>query len=172
MATGGREGKRQRNSQLTAGRLTHDGDHTTCTNSDRDDSDSDEDSDEQMETADHVDATTNTSQLTTSPNEDTMKKRQRVAMKEVHHTILPDVLHKDGWKKVYDKDKMSTYKALYFNKIGRQLNETEVEHNQWVGEIRVKICEKVEELQARHGVKFKINTLLSKAILYDNRTLF
>ena len=92
-------------------------------------------------------------------------------MNEVHHTILPDVLRKDGWKKVYDKDGMATYRALYFNKSEKQENESDVEHNRRVGQVRSKIREKVVELQESCGVNFKINTLLSKAILYDDQTL-
>ena len=157
--------------QEMSGQPTSDRDHTT--DSDRDSSDSDEDNDEQMETADHVDTTTNTSQLTTPPTGDSntlLKKRRKAAMNEVRNTTLPDVLRIDGWKKVYDKDRKSTYPALYFKKIERQPSETEIRHNQRVGEIRVRIREKVEAVQERHGVRFKINTLLSRAILYDDQT--
>ena len=158
VAIGGKGDRIQESSQLIPGQPTSDRDHTT--DSDRDSSDS-EDNDEQMETADHVDTTTNTSQL---------KKRRKAAINEVRNTTLPDVLRIDGWKKVYDKDRKSTYPALYFKKIERQPSETEIRHNQRVGEIRVRIREKVEDVQERHGVRFKINTLLSRAILYDDQT--
>ena len=164
VSTGGTEDS----SQLVPGQPTHDKDHTT--DSGRDDPDSVENNDKQMdlETAGHhVVTTTNTSQRILT--EEDIKKRRRSAMDEVHHTILPEVLRRDGWKKVYDKDETPTYRALYFNKIERKQNEEEVEHNRRVGEVRVRIREKVKELLAsKPDVNFKTNTLLSRAILYDD----
>ena len=165
VAIGGKGDRIQRSSQLISGQPTSD-----STDSGRD---NDEDNYKPMETTDHVNTTANTSQLTTPPNEDNtalLQERREVATMEVRKTILPNVLREEGWKKVYDKDGKSTYSSLYFKKIERQQSEPEIKHNQRVGEIRVRIREKVEELQARHGVKFKVNTLLSKAILYDDQT--
>ena len=166
VSTGGTEDS----SQLVPGQPTHDRDHTT--DSGRDDPDSVENNDKRkdLETAgQHVDTTTNTSQRLPTEDIKKAKNHRKRAMDEVHQAILPKVLCRDGWKKVYDKDEMPTYRALYFNKIERKPNESEVEHNRRVGEVRVSIREKVKELQAsKPDINFKNNTLLSRAILYDD----
>ena len=142
------------------------------------------DDNDQMDTDDNVNTTGNTPQSTSPPVEhgpevqnnpssssssssSSISQRTQFARKQVHEVILPEVLRPDGWKKVYDKDSKLTYQALYFGIIERQPGEDENAHNQRVGRIRETIREKVITLQRQHGVEFKINSLLSKPILYN-----
>ena len=96
------------------------------------------------------------------------------AMKKVHNVVVPRVLridHDDGWKKVYDKDKKLTYRALYFNTIPKHQNEDDTAYIQRVGKIRTTLAEAVEELKGNCDVNFKFNSLLSKPFIYDEPTL-
>ena len=92
------------------------------------------------------------------------------AMNKVHNVVVPRVLRIDqdnGWKKVYDKDKKLTYRALYFNTIPKRLNEDDTAYIQRVGKIRTTLAKAVEELKGN----FKFNSLLSKPFIYDEPTL-
>ena len=92
------------------------------------------------------------------------------AMNKVHNVVVPQVLridHDDGWKKVYDKDKKLTYRALYFNTIPKDQNEDDTAYIQRVGKIRTTLAEAVKELKGN----FKFNSLLSKPFIYDEPTL-
>ena len=115
-----------------------------------------------------------TSQSVTSPSSDPSllgSKQREVAMEKVHKNILPTVLKPLGWKKVYDKDLKITYRALYFNVIEKQPNEDDISHIRRVGRIRERICEEADRLKKQYGVNFKINSLLSKPLLYDEEAL-
>ena len=164
-------------------RSTPDGQHDTNLEGEDDSDISSEDDDiDQMDTDDNVNTTGNTPQSTTStPVEhgpeaqnnpsstpsSSLKSRAQFARKRVHEVILPEVLRPDRWKKVYDKDSKLTYQALYFGVIPRQPGEDENAHNRRVGRVRESIREKVITLQEQYGVEFKINSLLSKPILYN-----
>ena len=175
MSTGGTERKRQKERELPQGQQTLD--RYMVAYSDNDDTESEEDDDNQMEGDDHMDSTESTSQSMTSPSaQNTLsllgsKKDREGAMEKVHTHILPSLLKPLGWKKVYDKDLKITYRALYFNTIEKKLNENNTSHIQRVGKIRERIREEADKLKMKHGVNFKINSLLSKPILYDEQAL-
>ena len=138
------------------------------------------DDNDQMDTDDNVNTTGNTPQSTSPPvghgpeaqkNPSSSSKSRTpsdAAREHVHQVILPEVLRPDGWKKVYDKDSKLTYQALYFGIIQRTPGEDENTHNRRVGRIRETIREKVITLQQQRGVEFKINSLLTKPILYND----
>ena len=58
------------------------------------------------------------------------------AMNKVHNVVVPQVLSKDKWKKVYDKDKKLIYRALYFNIIPKYPDEDPTDYIQRVGGVR------------------------------------
>ena len=166
VSTGGVEHKRQKKRQLPPGQQTLDRFLATDSVSDDTESDGNDDGDEHMDSS--------TSQSVTSPSSDPSlsgSKQQEVAMEKVHKNILPTVLKPLGWKKVYDKDLKITYRALYFNIIEKQPNEDDISHIWRVGRIRERICEEADKLKTQHGVNFKINSLLSKPLLYDEEAL-
>ena len=72
---------------------------------------------------------------------------------------------------MHDKDMKITYRALYFNTIEKKRNEDDTTHIQRVAKYREIIRKKVEELKSDQGVNFKINSLLSRPLLYDPATL-
>ena len=166
VSTSGKEDKTQLNGQSSASQPTLIGGYNIESDSENDDTESEDDDDVQM---DVLDATQNTLPPTTPPEAHNSKKKARkMAMNEVHCKILPQLLYRDHrWKKVYDKDLKSTYRALYFNIMERKPNEDEITHYRRVGEIRERICEAVKLVREQHNVNFKINSLLSKPILYD-----
>lgn len=98
-------------------------------------------------------------------------KARQEAMNHVHKFILPSLLGQDRWKKVYDKDIKLTYRALYFNIIEQNSDEDELTFVQRVGQIRHKIADEAKKLKEKHHVNFKINSLLSKPFLYDEKAL-
>ena len=166
-------------------RPTSDRQHGTNLESEDDsDTEGEEDDNNQMDTGDNVNTTRNTPQSTSSPVEHSPEVQnnpplsstlspsqlEKATRNDVHKYILPEVLSPDGWKKVYDKDSKLTYQALYFGIIKRQLGEDENAHNHRVGTIREKIREKVDDLQQKRNLSFKINSLLSKPILYNEPT--
>ena len=172
MSTSGKEDKTRLIGQLPKDQPINDGHYDTESDSEKGETESEEDNDdEQMETTQPnsvLGFTQNPFQPTMPPEaHNSRKKARKVAMNEVHQRILPDILYPVGWKKVYDKDQKSTYRALYFSTSARRPNEDEITHNRRVGEIREKIHEAVKRLQEKYGVNFKINSLLSKPILYD-----
>ena len=99
------------------------------------------------------------------------------AMKKAHDTIQTEVLYPRKWKKVCDKDWKPTYRALYFNTIEKERNEKEsgkegeIQHMQRVNEIRKVVQKTAEKVMDDSKVKFKINSLLSRPLLYDEKTL-
>ena len=98
-------------------------------------------------------------------------KARQDAMNHVHKFILPLLLGQDRWKKVYDKDIKLTYRALYFNIIEQNRDEDELTFVQRVGQIRHKIADEAKKLKEERRVNFKINSLLSKPFLYDEKAL-
>ena len=100
-----------------------------------------------------------------------IERDRKQAMKEVHQKILPDLLCSRGWQKVYDKDMKITYRALYFNTIEKQPNEDDISHIQRVSKYREMIRDEVERFMIERRVNFKINSLLSRPLLYDPTTL-
>ena len=168
VSTGGVEQKRQKRRQLPPGQQTLD--RFPGTDSDSDDTESEGDDNNQMEVDNHTDSTASSSQSVTSPSSDpplSGSKKREVAMGKVHKDILPAVLKPLGWKKVYDKDLKITYRALYFNVIEKQPNEDDISHIRRVGEIRERIRQEADKLKTQDGVNFKINSLLSRPLLYD-----
>ena len=100
------------------------------------------------------------------------KKDRKQAMKIVHQKILPDLLCPDGWKKVHDKDMNITYRSLYFKTIEKQSDkEDNTTHIQRVAKCREKIRKEVEKFKEQKNVNFKIDSLLSRPLLYDPATL-
>ena len=100
------------------------------------------------------------------------KKDRKRAMKIVHGKILPDLLCPDGWKKVHDKDMKITYRSLYFKTIEKQSDkEDNTTHIQRVAKCREKIRKEVEKFKEQKNVNFKIDSLLSRPLLYDPATL-
>ena len=99
------------------------------------------------------------------------------AMKRVHETIQTEVLYPREWKKVCDKDWKPTYRAFYFKTIEKTRNEKEsgkegdIKHMQRVNEIRKEVQKAAEKVMDDSKVKFKINSLLSRPLLYDEKTL-
>ena len=171
VSTSGKDDKTQLTEQLPKDQRIYDGQCNTESDSEMDYTESEEDDDDkQMEDVqpNDVDTTRNPFQPIMLPEaHNSIKKARKAAMNEVHQKTLPEVLRHEKWEKVYDKDLKSTYRALYFSTIERQPNEDEITHNRRVGEIRGKIHEAVKLLQEKYGVNFKINSLLSKPILYD-----
>ena len=171
VSTAGTKYKEQKRRQLPLGQKTLD--KYQVTDSDSDDTESEEDDEEEMETDDHLVSIENASQSVTTPENDPpltgSKKARKAAMKEVHRDILPKVLC--GWKKVYDSDFKITYRALYFNTIKKDPQESENAHIQRVNEIREKICDEAKDLMTKRGVNFKIDSLLSKPFLYNLQVL-
>ena len=98
-------------------------------------------------------------------------KARQEAMNHVHKVILPSLLGQDGWQKVYDKDTKLTYRALYFNIIEQSPTEDEPTFVQRVGQIRHKIAHEAKTLMKDREVNFKINSLLSKPFLYNEKAL-
>ena len=177
MSTSGKEDKAQLTEQLPKDQRIHDGQCNTESDSEMDYTESEEDDDKQMEDIqpNDVDTTRNPFQPIMLPEahnraHNSIKKARKAAMNEVHQKTLPEVLRHENWEKVYDKDLKSTYRALYFSTSVRRPNEDEITHNRQVGEIREKIREAVKRLQEKYGVNFKINSLLSKPILYDKQS--
>ena len=174
VSTGGREHKKQNRRELPPGQQTLD--RYIVAHSDSDNTESEEDHDNQMEGDDYMDSTESASQSVTSPSQNTLslsgsKKDREGTMEKVHTHILPSLLKPLGWKKVYDKDLKITYRALYFNTIEKQPNEDDISHIRRVNKIRERIREEADKLKEKHGVNFKINSLLSKPILYDEQAL-
>ena len=151
-----REDKRQKSRQLPVGQQTLD----TFVQQE-------EDSDDTESSGDDSDD----APLTKKARKQTMKEVRKQAMKEVHNKILPELLYPAGWQKVYDKDMKITYRALYFNIIEKKPNEDDTTHIQRVAQYREMIREKVDTLKKDRGVNFKIDSLLSRPLLYDPRTL-
>ena len=98
-------------------------------------------------------------------------KTRKEAMTHVHKVILPSLLGPEGWKKVLDKDTKLTYRALYFNIIRQCSDEEELAYIQRVGQIRHKIAGEAKKVMEEHRVNFKINSLLSKPFLYNEKAL-
>ena len=169
VSTSGKEDETRLTGQLPKDQPINDGHYDTESDSEKGETESEEDNDdEQMETTQPNCVLQNPFQPTMPPEaHNSRKKARKVAMNEVHQRILPDILYPVGWKKVYDKDQKSTYRALYFSNIKREPDEDEITHNRRVGEIRERIREEVKLLQEELNVNFKINSLLSKPILYD-----
>ena len=173
VSTSGRENKRQRSRQLLPGQQTLDK-YVQEEDHDSTDSSGDE-SDEAMDSAPQPPlqlpvqenpTAQNSQQLSTST-----KETRKQAMNDVHQKILPELLCNHGWQKVYDKDMKITYRALYFNTIEKQLGENDISHIRRVGKCREMIREEVEKLKKERDVNFKINSLLSRPLLYDEAVL-
>ena len=173
VSTSGREDKRQKSRQLPAGQQTldkfvqkeEDSDDKEEEEEDSDDTESSgEDNNEAMDSLSHDQPVP---QLPSPPT----NKARKEAMKEVHNKILPELLYPDGWQKVHDKDLKISYRALYFNMIEKKQNEDDATHIQRVAQYREMIREKVDTLKKDRGVNFKINSLLSRPLLYDPGTL-
>ena len=102
------------------------------------------------------------------------KKKRDKAMRAVHKK-LPNYLYENGgWQKVQDKDKTTSYRALYFNDIKKETGEDEFDHMLRVGECRVlieKLVDKIKKKKKYNGVNFKVDSLLSKPLLYDEQAL-
>jgi len=146
----------------------------------RDDQDQDDGRDDQSDTMDSQDNSqvgTNTS-LGSQPSLPSpisppisRDKAKKEAMTHVHKVILPSLLGPEGWKKVLDKDTKLTYRALYFNIIRQCSDEEELAYIQRVGQIRHKIAGEAKKVMEEHRVNFKINSLLSKPFLYNEKAL-
>ena len=97
------------------------------------------------------------------PRNDAMEKARRIQRK---------VLSRHGWKKVYDKDETVTYRALYFNNtIKKSANDDEITYILHVAEVRDELANEVAKIREKYGVNFKINSLLSKPLLYDKSAI-
>ena len=105
------------------------------------------------------------------PSTPPAKKTRENAMGDVHKKILPELLYPHGWQKVYDNDLKITYRALYFNTIEKLPSEDDITHIQRVDKYREMIRDKVEKLKEERGANFKIDSLLSRPLLYDPPTL-
>ena len=171
VSTGGVKQKLQKRRHLPSGQQVLDKYTYLSTSSDSDDTESEENNDEPMET-DH-DTTIFQSKIPVedNPSLSASRKARMHAMKQMHESILPRVLYPHGWKRVYDKDMKTVYRALYFNVIERAPNESDISHIQRVSKVRDMICEEANKLKIEHGVNFNVNCLLSKPILYDKQTL-
>ena len=183
VSTSGREDKREKSKPLPAGQQTLDKYTQKEVEVEEVEEEVEEDSDDSESSGDgDVEAMDSSSQLLpvqgnpvaqNSPvlPSTPIKKPRKDAMNDVHQKILPQLLCPYGWKKVYDTDLKITYRALYFNTIEKQPNEDDITHIQRVGEYRKMISDKVEELKKERGVNFRINSLLSRPLLYDPPTL-
>ena len=135
---------------------------------DDDDDDDDLKSDKPMET----NPLSNPSSVLPPPpppavNKNTRKTIMRKVLRKVHKDILPQILCPDGWKKVCDKDRKSTYRALYFNIIPKDKDEDDSWYIQRVSKIRNTLSKEIDKLRVQYDVNFKIHSLLSKPFLYD-----
>ena len=190
------EQRKRKKRRLLAGQQTLDEHITSTSNSGMLESTSREDID--VGETGQVDNTENTSQLTelvgdnnagvqndqgtsdtqgtsdaqgTSDTQGTSDARNK-AMRKIHDTTLPNLLYPKGWRKVCDKDLKPTYRALYFNTIKKEPDdEKDNHHMQRVNEIRKEVQEKAKEIMEEYNVKFKINSLLSRPLLYDEEAL-
>ena len=100
------------------------------------------------------------------------KKNREEAMKDVHRKLPKHLYNNGGWQKVQDKDKQTSYRALYFNTIEKEPGEDGIAHMLKVNEHREKIKEFVEKIRQDHGgVNFKIDCLLSRPLFYDKKAL-
>lgn len=177
VSTADTERKRQRKRQLPPGQQTLD----NYVNEDSDDSESEEELGDSEQTDENT--LESNSQPVLPPVQDnsvtqnspplpsSSLSNREAAMNKVHEKVLPKVLHPDGWRKVHDKDMKITYRALYFNIIRKQPDEDDKSHVLRVAKIRTKICHEVDKIKTQHGVNFRINSLLSKPILYDVEAL-
>ena len=107
-----------------------------------------------------------------NPQSDEEKEERKKMRNKFRNENIPKVLklgQKDGWKKVVDKDGKSTYQSLYFNFIAKDEGEDEDSYIQRVNRTRKMLAEEGEKLRAEYPyVKpFKINSLLSKAFVYE-----
>ena len=178
VSTSGRVDKRKQNKPLPPGQRTLDK-HFQQQQEGEEEEEEDGDSDSDVESMD------TSQQMPPSPVQENpvaqnspvlpstppAKKTRENAMGDVHLKILPELLYPHGWKKVYDKDLKITYRALYFNTIEKLPSEDDITHIQRVGKYRDMIHDKVEELKKERGANFKINSLLSRPLLYDPPTL-
>ena len=92
-------------------------------------------------------------------------------MNLVHRHVRKEVLYPNGWKKVCDKDRTMTYRALYFNIIKMHSDEDPKAYILRVNKVREKICKEADKIKEERRVNFKTNILLSKPFLYDEPTL-
>ena len=176
VSTSGTEHKRQNRRKLPPDQKTLD----TYVVEEDSDSSEDEEDDAQMECDDDVDTIENTSQSATPPADNNSsllpsgsKKVREATMDLVHKHVRQEVLYPDGWKKVCDKDRTTTYRALYFNIIKRRPNELQ-DHKAYLSrviKVRQTISKEANKIKAEHRVNFKTNILLSKPFLYDEPTL-
>ena len=174
VSTSGRENKRQRNRPLLPGQQTLDKYIQPQEDNDNTDSSGDE-SDEAMDSAPqpplHVQLPVEENPAAQNLPSISTKEAREQAMNDVHRKILPELLYNHGWQKVYDKDMKITYRALYFNTIEKQRGEDDISHMQRVGKCRERISEEVKKLKKERDVNFKINSLLSRPLLYDETAL-
>ena len=158
--------------------------HPVSTSDSDDSKSSDEDIEYHKEDASSVNNTENTSQsiqpveasnpdINNNPSLLTSgtKKARRAAMNKVHRTTLPKVLYPHGWQKVHDKDLNISYRALFFGTFEKQEGESDKDHILRVGKYRKMVREEVEKVMEENKVKFKINSLLSRPLLYDEQSL-
>ena len=172
------EQRKRKKRRLLAGQQTLDEHITSTSNSGMSESTSREDID--VGETGQVDSTENTSQLTELvrdnnagvQNDQGTSDARNKAMRKIHDTTLPNLLYPKGWRKVCDKDLKPTYRALYFNTIKKEPDdEKDNYHMQRVNEIRKEVQEKAKEVMEENNVKFKINSLLSRPLLYDEEAL-
>ena len=171
VSTSDRKDKRQKSRQLPAGQQTL-ADKFVQEEEDSDDTESSgEDNDEPINSLPQP-----VPQLSVQENpvvngpalpSPSTEKARKQAMSKVHNTILPGLLCPHGWQKVHDKDQKINYRALYFNTIEKKQNEDDIAHIQRVAQYREMIREKVDTFKKERGVNFKIDSLLSRPLLYD-----
>lgn len=91
------------------------------------------------------------------------------AMDKAHKNIRQKVLKPDGWRKVCDNDGKATYRSLYFNTFEKLQDEDDDSQTRRVAQVRKRIESEANEvmLNAGDGVEFKINSLLSRPLRYD-----
>ena len=163
--------------KLSAGQRTLD--NTAISNSGMSQSSSREDNDV-VETGqvDNTESTSQPKQIVGDNNagvqndQGTTITQRGKAMKTIHDKTIPHLLSPMGWRKVCDKDMKPTYRALYFNTIKKEsAEEDEIHHIQRVSEIRKMVEDKANEVMDEYKVKFKINSLLSRPLLYDEDAL-
>jgi len=107
---------------------------------------------------------------TASPEQ--LKKQRKEAMKTVHDFVLPEVLGTGGWQKVVDKDGTSTYRAIYFKIIPKEVGESDKDHIKRIARVKEIICDEVKKVKQQYNnPNFKTNCLLSKPFLYDGMAL-
>ena len=95
---------------------------------------------EEMEVDNQQTTSTKLSPAASAPEQ--LKKQRKEAMKTVHDFVLPEVLGARGWKKVVDKDGKSTYRAIYFNTIPKEIDESDKDHIKRIAEVKEIICDK------------------------------